>query len=105
MSGTDNIEKPADSNAAETGVIPQLHADASLNQSDSPSAPERPDTAEHVEDLDSGGNNKKRKSTSSCQICKAKLKDEKPYYQVRQRKEAFLSQAKSDLLFTCIFSI
>ena len=94
MSETDNIEKPADSNAAETGVIPQLHADASLNQSDSPSVPERPDTAEPVEDLDSGGNNKKRKSTSSCQICKAKLKDEKPYYQVRQRKRGFLKSGK-----------
>ena len=85
MSSTDNFDKPGDSQAPTEGVIIQLLPDASLNQSDSPSAPERNEIAEAVEDLDSGGNSKKRKTASLCQICQANLKIEKPYYQVRTR--------------------
>lgn len=101
MSSTDDIEKPGDPHAQPENVTLQSLADASLNQSDSPTAPERNDIAEAGDDRDSGGNGRKRKAISSCQICQAKLKDEKPYYQVRFRK-SFSILTKQGLLFTRI---
>ena len=90
MSAMDNIDKPGDSSpaqteAAETETL-QAFADASTpNQSDShPDLNEALDTVDGLESLRaSGGLNKKRKTTSQCQICSCNLKNEKPYYQVR----------------------
>jgi hypothetical protein len=87
MSAADNIDKPDDSQAQTEGEAPQDFADASLgnqNQSDSPTAPERSDGVEDKEDLEAERGtsiNRKRKSSTSCQICQTNLKNEKPYYQ------------------------
>ncbi|KAL4539530.1 hypothetical protein Ndes2437B_g02101 [Nannochloris sp. 'desiccata'] len=82
MSAAGNTDEPDYSQAPTEGENLQVFPNASTpNQSDSPTASEKNDEAEVVEDMDPIRINRKRKAHTSCQICQVILKDEKPYYQ------------------------
>jgi hypothetical protein len=103
MSATDNIDKLGDSQAQTEGDTLQHFAEASLNQSDSPTASEKNDAAEAKEDLDSTRFNRKRKAQTLCQICQVILKDEKPYYQVSSLQN-FAKRGEAGLIITTSYS-
>lgn len=100
MSAAGNTDEPDYSQAPTEGENLQVFPNASTpNQSDSPTASEKNDEAEVVEDMDPIRINRKRKAHTSCQICQVILKDEKPYYQVRSPGEFLPHPYDSDRIF------
>jgi len=91
---SDNLKAPTVGDALQTSP----DAATTTNQSGSQTASEKTNAAEIVEDREPKKNSRKRKASTSCQICQVILKDEKPYYQVRFRGEYMPYPATKALL-------